>query len=194
MHPSRLVTFGLIALFAVIPKAAAPDAAVAAPAPAAASAPAVVSPAASPDADQDTPHPRWEWPVQGGHTIVAPFRAPLHAFGSGHRGADLAAQPGTTVAAPAAGVVAFAGVVVDRPLLTIAHADGYVSTFEPLVSTLTAGTHVQAGDIIGTVASGGHAPAGSLHLGVRLDGAYLNPLLLLGSVERAVLLPCCRAG
>ncbi|MFS0852221.1 M23 family metallopeptidase [Microbacterium sp. 179-I 3D4 NHS] len=135
----------------------------------------------------------WRWPLDGPRTVVEPFRAPAHAYGAGHRGIDLAASSGRPVRAPAAGVVAFCGVVVDRPVLTIEHAGGLVSTFEPVESPLRAGDPVAAGEEIGTVASGGHATIGHLHLGVRVDGEYINPLLLFGAVERAILLPCCGA-
>lgn len=138
----------------------------------------------------DSAHPRWAWPVDGVREVVAAYRAPAHEFGAGHRGVDLA--PGTgVVRAPADGVIAFRGTVVDRSLLTIEHPGGYVSTFEPLRSDLSAGDLVSAGDQIGTVDLGGHAAAGTLHVGVRLDGLYLNPMLLFGQVSRAVLLPCC---
>ena len=50
---------------------------------------------------------------------------------------------------------------------------------------------MRRGDEVGVVALGGHTAAGALHFGVRLDGEYINPLLLLGGVPRAVLLPCC---
>ncbi len=51
---------------------------------------------------------------------------------------------------------------------------------------------VRAGDIVGTIAVGGHVMAGALHLGVRLHGEYINPLTLFADLPRAVLLPCCR--
>jgi len=95
------------------------------------------------------------------------------------------------VRAPADGVVAFVGEVAGRGVLTIDHSDGLVSSFEPVESDLAAGTPVQGGDVVGTVGVGGHAAAGRLHFGVRLNGEYINPLLLLGGVPRAVLLPCC---
>lgn len=135
--------------------------------------------------------PTWRWPVGGPRQVVEPFRAPAHDYGPGHRGVDIAAPAGSLVRAPADGVVAFCGTVVDRPLLTIEHAAGLVSTFEPLDSTLSPGDVVAAGDLIGTVATGGHAPSGLLHVGVRWDGRYINPLPLFGEVPRAVLLPCC---
>lgn len=134
---------------------------------------------------------RWQWPVEGGREVLEPFRAPAHDYGPGHRGIDLGAPVGSSVRAPADGVVAFRGTVVDRPLLTIDHGGGIVSTFEPLDSELVPGSAVQAGDEIGVVATGGHAAAGQLHLGVRLDGVYINPMLMFGEVPRAILLPCC---
>ncbi|MFF3028117.1 murein hydrolase activator EnvC family protein [Microbacterium sp. NPDC057944] len=136
-------------------------------------------------------YPRWAWPLDGAHEVTAPYRAPAHEYGPGHRGTDLASAPGSVVHAPADGVVAFRGFVVDRALLTIEHPGGYVSTFEPLTSDLSPGDVVSAGQPIGSVATGGHAVEGTLHLGVRLGGAYINPMLLFGDVPRAVLLPCC---
>ncbi|PVE95774.1 M23 family metallopeptidase [Microbacterium sp. TPD7012] len=149
--------------------------------------PAQVAAVPPPGADEV----RWLWPLDGVRQVVEPYRAPAHAYGAGHRGVDLAAPAGTVVLAPAAGVIAYQGTVVDRPLLTIEHHGGLVSTFEPLQSPLRPGDAVSAGDAIGVVAVGGHATPGTLHLGVRLDGAYINPMILFGDVPRAVLLPCC---
>lgn len=140
---------------------------------------------------QHATHPVWRWPIDAPRAIASPYRAPAHEFGAGHRGIDLTSSQGITVLAPADGTIAFRGTVVDRPLLTIEHPGGYVSTFEPVSSALAPGDAVSAGDEIGAVAAGGHAVLGTLHLGVRLDGAYINPMLLFGVVPRAVLLPCC---
>lgn len=144
--------------------------------------------AAAPESDGQG---AWSWPVDGPRSIVVPYRAPAHDYGAGHRGIDIAISPGAAVRAPADGIVAFSGTVVDRPLITIEHAGGYVTTFEPLSSTLSPGDEVAAGDVVGSLATGGHAAAGTLHIGVRLDGAYINPMLMFGDVPRAVLLPCC---
>lgn len=135
----------------------------------------------------------WIWPVEGRRQITEPFLAPSHAYGPGHRGIDIAAGAESVVRAPADGVVAFRGTVVDRPLITIDHGAGIVTTFEPVASTLAPGSVVVAGDEIGTVAAGGHTPAGELHLGVRWNDVYINPQLMFGDVPRAILLPCCRA-
>ena len=102
------------------------------------------------------------------------------------------AVAGEGVVAPDDGVVAFRGIVVDRPLITIDHGGGLVSTLEPVDSSLSPGDAVRKGSVVGSLADGGHAAAGALHLGARLSGEYINPLALLGASERPVLLPCCR--
>jgi len=123
--------------------------------------------------------------------VVEPFRAPAHEYGPGHRGVDITASLGTEVRAPAAGVIAFRGVVVDRPLLTIDHGAGLVTTFEPVESALAAGHAVAEGEVIGTVSIGGHSAPGTLHIGLRVHGVYVDPMRMFGEVPRAVLLPCC---
>lgn len=135
--------------------------------------------------------PRWAWPVDGTRTVNEPFRAPAHEYGAGHRGVDIGAGVGVEVRSPDDGVVAFRGVVVDRALITIAHPGGLVSTLEPVSSELEPGSAVHAGEVIGVVAPGGHTAPGDLHVGARRAGVYINPMLLFGEVERAVLLPCC---
>ena len=134
----------------------------------------------------------WAWPSAVARTVVAPFRAPAHDYGPGHRGIDIATS--AEVRSPADGVIAFAGTVVDRPLLTIDHGNGLVTTLEPVRTDLAPGTAVRRGEPVGTTATGGHAAIGSVHVGVRWNGAYINPMLLFGGVERAVLLPCGDGG
>ncbi|WP_445443854.1 murein hydrolase activator EnvC family protein [Clavibacter sp. km1a] len=124
------------------------------------------------------------------HTVMRPFEAPTTAYGPGHRGIDIAAEPGAEVRAPADGTVSFAGVVVDRPVVSIRHADGLVSSVEPVVPAVSAGDAVVAGQLIGTVAAEPrHEPDGGLHLGARLHGEYVDPALLLAALRHAVLLP-----
>ncbi|MTE23685.1 murein hydrolase activator EnvC [Microbacterium sp. ZXX196] len=139
---------------------------------------------ASPTADAVA----WAWPG-GLRVVVRAYEPPAHAYGPGHRGVDLGA--GGVIVAPADGVVAFSGSVAGRPLVTIDHGGGLVSTLEPVAGAPPAGTAVARGQEIGELAEGGHARAGTVHLGARLDGAYINPLALLGAAERPVLLPCC---
>ncbi|MFI8631848.1 murein hydrolase activator EnvC family protein [Microbacterium sp. NPDC077663] len=133
--------------------------------------------------------PEWRLPATGA-SVIAAFEAPAHEYAAGHRGVDLAPVDGAIVA-PAAGVVAFAGTVVDRGIVTIDHGGGWVTSVEPIIASVAVGDVVAAGEVIGSLSTGGHAAPGTLHVGVRLDGEYVNPLVLLGRVPRAVLLPCC---
>ncbi len=132
--------------------------------------------------------PQWGWPLEPPHAVVRPFIAPATPYGAGHRGIDIAAVADATVHAPADGTISFAGVVVDRPVLSIQHDGGLVSSFEPVASTLAAGAVVHRGDPVGTVLDG-HCGAVCLHFGVRLHGEYVSPLNYLGGIPRSVLLP-----
>jgi murein DD-endopeptidase MepM/ murein hydrolase activator NlpD len=121
--------------------------------------------------------------------VLAPFRAPATPYSPGHRGIDLAAEPGATILAPAEGVVSFAGPVAGRDIVAIDHGGGVVSAMEPVGALVTVGTIVRAGDVIGTVSSGGHCDARCVHFGVRVHGEYVSPYLFFGGLPRAVLLP-----
>lgn len=127
------------------------------------------------------------------------FAAPLKPWGRGHRGVDLGAGVGV-VLAPADGVVRFAGLVVDRDVLTIAHADGLVSSFEPVRTDLPVGTPVVAGQPVGVVdLTRPHCLVPCLHWGVRREDAwqvggavfdrYVDPLWLIGWSGPSVLWP-----
>lgn len=123
----------------------------------------------------------YTWPTGGEVSVLEPFSAPAVAWGSGHRGVDLAYPAGNTVYAAAEGVVVFAGVVVDRPVVSIDHPDGIRTTYEPVTATVQAGQHVARGEPIGTLAAS-HRDDGTdaLHWGARVGKKeYLNPLLLL---------------
>ena len=129
---------------------------------------------------------RWSWPVEGAHQILRPFIAPATPYSAGHRGIDIAASG--NVYAPADGVVHFAGFVVSRDVLSISHAGGVVSSYEPVASSLHAGDVVTRGEVIGTIEPG-HCSIPCLHFGVRIDGQYVSPLLFLGGIPHSVLLP-----
>lgn len=132
----------------------------------------------------------WDWPIEPPHPVVRPWIAPATPYSAGHRGIDIAAPAGT-VRAPAAGIVHFAGVVVDRPVVSVRHADGVITSYEPVDSELLQGAAVERGDVIGT-ALAGHCLSRCLHFGVRVHGEYVSPLLWLGGIPRAVLLPTRR--
>ncbi len=132
----------------------------------------------------------WIWPLES-FRVARPYVQPAHRYAPGHRGIDLRPLGAQPARAPADGIVAFAAVVVDRAVVTIDHGDGLVTTLEPVVSELEPGAVVARGDPVGEIAIGGHSAPGDLHFGVRLHGEYINPMLLLGGIPRAVLLPCC---
>lgn len=132
--------------------------------------------------------PPWAWPVPAPHPIVAAYIAPATPYSAGHRGIDIGSETGGPVRSPAEGVVHFAGFVVDRPVVSIRHVDGTLSSFEPVDPRVEAGDTVARGQIIGTLQPG-HCESACLHLGARIDGEYVNPLLLLGGLPRAILLP-----
>ncbi|PZU47266.1 MAG: peptidase M23 [Microbacterium sp.] len=129
----------------------------------------------------------WEWPVSPVR-IVESYLAPAHRYGPGHRGIDLAAPRGTEVTAPADGIIAFVGVVAGRPVLTIDHGSGLVTTLEPVTASVPVDAAVHAGEVVGVADVGGHAALDTIHFGVRKDGEYINPMLLLAGIPRAVLL------
>ncbi|MGR2751507.1 murein hydrolase activator EnvC family protein [Agromyces arachidis] len=151
---------------------------------------AVANPsAASSGSAAPMPAAGWQWPLAPPVRLVEPFRAPLTPYAAGHRGIDLAAGPGTTVRAAAGGTIAFAGPVAGRGVLSIDHGDGVVSAIEPVAASVAVGDRVAAGEPVATVDEGGHCASRCVHFGVRVHGEYVSPLLFLGGLPRAVLLP-----
>ena len=111
---------------------------------------------------------------------------PRERDGAGHRGIDIAAPVGTPVLAAQAGTVTFAGKVGGQLFVTVDHGGGLVSTYS-WVSAL----RVRKNDVIArgqTIAlSGtGHPASGEpphLHVGLRLNGQYVDPLAYLSPLS-----------
>jgi murein DD-endopeptidase MepM/ murein hydrolase activator NlpD len=150
----------------------------------------VAPPTATADPGVPAPAALWALPLAGRPTVTRAFEAPPHPYGSGHRGADLAAVPGAPVLAAGDGTVAFAGMVAGRPIVSIAHANGLRTTYEPVEPSVGAGQAVARGSPIGTLMAGhaGCPAAACLHWGLRRGETYLDPLLLLRP-PRIALLP-----
>lgn len=136
-------------------------------------------------------------PVDG--PVTRFFVRPPERWSPGHRGVDLAAEPGAAVRSPISGVVEFSGPVAGRTVITVVRADGLRSSLEPLADVLDVGTQVAAGDVLGVLApspgTGASAtgaahcpPASCVHWGARRDGEYVDPLGLL-EPDPIVLLP-----
>ena len=127
-----------------------------------------------------SPSGTWSWPVHG--PLLRGFDPPESVYGSGHRGIDIAAPIGTALRVPEGAVVAFAGKVGGQLFVTLDHGGQLTSTYSWLGTSL-----VRNGDVVGRgqlfATSGlGHPGSGvpHLHMGVRLAGAYVDPLLYLG--------------
>lgn len=134
----------------------------------------------------------WSWPVAPPWRVERGYVAPPTPYGIGHRGIDMAATLQTPLLAPAAGIVLFAGTVVDRGVISIDHGNGITSSYEPVTASVLAGERVSAGEVIGFLSGLHAAPSGAcacLHMGTRINGEYLSPLAFLSAIDRAVLLP-----
>lgn len=126
---------------------------------------------------------RLEWPLHPRPAVMRSFDAPSPNWNRGHRGVDLAATPGQTVYAAAAGTVVFAGKLADRPVVSIAHPGGLRTSYEPVAPTVRAGQHVTAGSVLGELVAGHPGCGACLHWGAMWGAAsradYVDPLGLV---------------
>jgi murein DD-endopeptidase MepM/ murein hydrolase activator NlpD len=124
---------------------------------------------------------QWGWPLPAPHHVEHGFDPPPQPWLPGHRGVDLAGEAGEPVLAAGDGIVSFAGRVARVPVISIRHADGLLTTYQPVRTRLRAGEVVTLGQHIGhLVALGSHcSPAACLHWGLRHGADYLDPLALL---------------
>ena len=115
--------------------------------------------------------------------IVRGYDPPDSPYGSGHRGIDIAAAMAPSCSRPTAGVVTFAGKVGGRLFLTIDHGGGVTSTCSWLTSVLVRKNDRVTRDQPVATTGWGHTDltVAHLHFGVRLDGAYVDPLAYLGA-------------
>ena len=89
-------------------------------------------------------------------------------------------MPGQVVYAAGAGIVVFAGRVVDRGVVVVSHG-ALRTTYEPVTASVGRGDTVSPGSSLGTVEAGSaHCPGATcLHWGLLRGRDYLNPLLVL---------------
>jgi murein DD-endopeptidase MepM/ murein hydrolase activator NlpD len=150
-------------------------------------------------------------PLRG--PVVRGFEAPAGPYSPGHRGIDIAGPRGARVEAPATGRVAFAGPVAGVSWVSLLVAPGVVVTVGPLLdAAVTEGNRVRLHAPVGRTGPGhgggaragsvgpGHgvaAPVGragsgegvTLHLSVRVDGVYVDPMPYLVDRPRPRLAP-----
>lgn len=136
--------------------------------------------------------PAYRWPLAGTPRVIAAFDPPTEPWLPGQRGVVLAAGSGQLVYAAGAGTVHFAGLVAGVGVVSIDHADGLRTTYEPVLVSVRRGQLVPAGTPIGHVVPGlAGCPAGvpaCLHWGLLSGDTYLDPLALIG-LGRVRLLP-----
>jgi murein DD-endopeptidase MepM/ murein hydrolase activator NlpD len=120
----------------------------------------------------------WTRPVNG--PVARSFDPPQTRYGPGHLGVDLRAAPGTPVHAAGDGTVTFAGDVAHTLHVVVTHDNGWRTSYSFLRS-IAVHEHqpVHAGQILGTTGGTGEQHEGGvLHFGLRVKGAYVDPLLL----------------
>lgn len=138
--------------------------------------------------DLDVLRRTWAWPLRPRPAVTSPFVPPRSTYGAGHRGMDLAARPGQEVLSVAAGVVTHVGVVAGRGTVSLTHASGLRSTYEPVRGMVSAGTAVSTGQVVGVVEGRTHCGGGCLHLGAVRGTGYVDPRPFLGGGP-VILLP-----
>jgi murein DD-endopeptidase MepM/ murein hydrolase activator NlpD len=129
---------------------------------------------------------RFHWPLQPA-TVTRPFDAPAPDWQRGHRGVDLAGAPGQAVYAAGPGTVVYAESLAGRPVISIEHAGGLRSSYEPVDASVRAGQRVEATTGIGRLLPGhpGCPAPACLHWGAYWGSAqqarYVDPVGLLAS-------------
>jgi murein DD-endopeptidase MepM/ murein hydrolase activator NlpD len=159
--------------------------AVAAFAPAAAPASVAERSVPPPTTAPDPPPVPGLWMPTAG-AVVRGFDSRAGPYGPGHRGIDIAAPTGQVVRTPAAGRVVFAGPVAGTTWVSVRIALGVLVTLGPVLDPEVAAGPVRSRSPIGRVGPGHGA---TLHLGVRVDGVYVDPLPYLLDRPRARLAP-----
>ena len=122
------------------------------------------------------------WPVVG--PITGAFGAredPFNGEGAFHRGIDISTGFGSSVRAPADGVVTFAGEESGYGrLIQVEHAQGIATRYGHLSAFAVAeGQHVSRGQIIGYVGMSGRSTGPHLHYEVWVHNAPVNPYKFL---------------
>lgn len=137
--------------------------------------------------------PVGRWPLTPSPRVLRSFQPPPAPWAAGHRGVDLLGRPGQEVTSALPGRVLVSTVIAGRGVVVVGHG-ATRTTYEPLEARVPVGEEVAPGARLGVLSPvGSHClPASCLHWGWRRgergDGAYLDPLRLVGP-RRVRLLP-----
>ena len=112
------------------------------------------------------------WPVAA--PLVDLFRPPATPYGRGNRGIDFDTVAGQPVVAAAPGDVLFAGAVGHTMHVVVAHPGGLRTGYSFLQHVgVGKGQRIERGQVVGRAGD-------TLHFGVRVGAAYVDPLVFLG--------------
>lgn len=135
----------------------------------------------------------WRVPVDA-PILAREFVQPSEDWSAGHRGVDYLVEAGQPVFATHDGVVSFVGHVVNRSVITLKHENGFLSSIEPICSSLRVGQAVTTGELLGFTCFGPNYPSHCglqlcLHFSLRSQNGYLSPLVKIGGLSPSRLKP-----
>jgi murein DD-endopeptidase MepM/ murein hydrolase activator NlpD len=138
--------------------------------------------------DSDGWRQSFVWPARGRISgVFGAQRIYRGQPGAYHPGVDIAAGAGSTVVAPADGVVVLAGppaFTLEGNLVIVDHGHGLNSAFLHLSSeAVKVGDHVRQGQPIGTVGMTGRATGPHLHWAMKWQDARIDPAAVAGPME-----------
>lgn len=129
-----------------------------------------------------TSNGKFIWPLSSNTYISSYFSTRNNPFGGSntefHNGIDIPASTGTPIMAVSGGQIAWSSFSSSAGnWIGIDHGNGVYSVYMHMSSRLVKeGEYVSAGQTIGLVGSTGRSTGPHLHLSIRLNGSYVDPL------------------
>ena len=126
----------------------------------------------------------WAWPTVKPYRFSSMYgyrRDPVTGKPSSmHRGVDIVGTPSDNIFAIQSGTVIASGYSSDMGNhVDIDHHNGYISIYMHLKSRVVKkGDQVEKGQLIGVMGSTGKSTGKHLHLAIKKNGHYINPLLI----------------
>ena len=114
------------------------------------------------------------------------FNGELQSY---HRGTDLRAKTGTPVRASNSGIVGLAkNLYYSGNIVIVDHGKGLFTNYAHLSKIqVRAGQHIARGEQIGLSGSTGRVSGPHLHWGVKISGAYVDPIQFMGVISDLLL-------